>query len=49
MEISASIKRLETTLPEKYRLAEGNCMFNGVIFEIDDENNKVNNIKTIQC
>ena len=49
MEISASIKRLETTLPEKYRLAEGNCMFNGVIFDIDDETNKVNNLKTIQC
>lgn len=49
MEISASIKRLETTLPEKYRLAEGNCMFNGVIFEIDDETNKVIHVKTIQC
>ena len=49
MEISASIKRLETTLPEKYRLAEGNCMFNGVIFEIDDNTNKVVSIKSIQC
>lgn len=49
MEISASIKRLETTLPEKYRLAEGNCMFNGVIFDIDDKTNKVVNVKTIQC
>ena len=49
MEISASIKRLETTLPEKYRLAEGNCILNGVIFEIDDKTNKVINVKTIQC
>ena len=49
MEISASIKRLETTLPEKYKLAEGNCMFNGVIFEVDDKTNKVINIKSIQC
>lgn len=49
MEISASIKRLETTLPEKYRLAEGNCILNGVIFEINDQTNKVINIKTIQC
>ena len=48
MEISASIKRLETTLPEKYRLAEGDCMLNAVIFEIDDETNKVTNIKAIQ-
>jgi len=49
MDISASIKRLETTLPEKYKLAEGNCKFNGVIFEIDDENNKVISVETIQC
>jgi metallophosphoesterase (TIGR00282 family) len=48
MEISASIKRLETTMPEKYRLAEGNCKLNGVIFEVDDNTNKVINIKTIQ-
>lgn len=48
MEISASIKRLETSLPEKYRLAEGNCMLNGVIFEIDDETNKVTSLRAIQ-
>ena len=48
MEISASIKRLETTLPEKYKLAEGDCMFNGVIFEIDEETNKVISVKTVQ-
>ena len=49
MDISASIKRLETTMPEKYRLAEGDCKLNGVIFEVDDNTNKVVNIKTIQC
>ncbi len=48
MDIEASIKRLETTLPEKYKLAEGNCILNGVIFEIDDNTNKVLKIKTIQ-
>ena len=48
MDISASIKRLETTMPEKYRLAEGNCKLNGVIFEVDDSTNKVTNIKTIK-
>lgn len=48
MDISASIKRLETTLPEKYKLAEGNCILNGVVFEIDDITNKVINIKSIQ-
>ena len=47
MEISASIKRFETTLPEKYRLADGDCIFNAVIFEIDDNTNKVKTIKRI--
>ena len=47
MDIKASIKRFETTLPEKYKLAEGDCIFNAVIFEIDDETNKVTHIKRI--
>ena len=47
MDIQASIKRFETTLPEKYKLAEGNCIFNAVIFEIDDNTNKVKSIKRI--
>ena len=41
MDISASLKRFETTLPEKYKLAEGECILNAVEFEIDDETNKV--------
>ena len=49
MDIYASIKRFETTLPEKYKLAEGDCIFNGVIFEVDDKTNKVIDIKAIQC
>ena len=28
MDIEASIKRFETSLPEKYKVAEGNGMFN---------------------
>ena len=47
MDIKASIKRFETTLPEKYKLAEGDCIFNAVIFEINDETNKVTHIKRI--
>ena len=47
MDIKASIKRFETTLPEKYKLAEGDCIFNAVIFDIDDETNKVTEIKRI--
>ena len=47
MDIKASIKRFETTLPEKYKLAEGDCIFNAVIFDIDDGANKVTDIKRI--
>ena len=48
MNIESSLKRFETGLPEKYKIAEGDCIFNGVIFEINDETNKVINIKRIQ-
>ena len=48
MDIKASIKRFETTLPEKYKLAEGECMLNAVEFEVDDNTNKVISIKRIQ-
>ena len=47
MDIKASIKRFETTLPERYKIAEGRCIFNGVIFEIDDKTSKVINIRRI--
>ena len=47
MDIHASIKRFETTLPEKYKLAEGDCIFNAVIFDIDDNTNKVKEIRRI--
>lgn len=44
MDVSASLKRFETTLPEKYKLADGNCMLNGCIFEINDESCRVEKI-----
>lgn len=47
MDVEASIKRFETTLPEKYKLAEGECILNGVIFNVDDVTNKVTDIKRI--
>ena len=47
MDIKASLKRFETTLPERYKIAEGKCIFNGVIFEIDEKNCKVKSIKRI--
>lgn len=49
MNILASIKRFETTLPERYKIADGDCMLNGVLFDIDDKNNKVKKIKRIQA
>lgn len=48
MEISVSIKRFETTLPERYKIAGGECIFNGVIFDIDDNTNKVKEIKRVK-
>lgn len=47
MDVNVSIKRFETTLPEKYKLADGECILNAVIFDIDDKTNKVINIKRI--
>ena len=47
MNIQASLKRFETTLPEKYKLAEGVCILNAVVFEIDDETNKAKSIERI--
>lgn len=48
MNIESSLKRFETGLPEKYKIAESECMLNGVIFEIDDNTNKAIGIKRIQ-
>lgn len=47
MEVNASIKRFETTLPERYKIAEGECILNGCIFDIDDETCKVKSITRI--
>ena len=47
MNIEASLKRFVTTLPEKYKVADGDAMLNGVIFEINDENCRINKIKRI--
>ena len=47
MDEKVSFKRFETTLPEKYKLEEGECILNAVELEIDDTSNKVTNIKRI--
>ena len=47
MDINASIKRFETSLPEKYKIAEGKAKFNSCLFEIDDDTNMVIDVKRI--
>ena len=47
MDINASLKRFVTTLPERYKMATGECIFNGCIFDIDDETCQVNKITRI--
>ena len=37
MDISASIKRFLTSLPERYKLADGPAILNGCVFEINDD------------
>lgn len=44
MDISASLKRFVTTLPERYKLATGESIFNGCIFDINDETCQVEKI-----
>ena len=44
MDKQASIKRFVTTLPEKYRLAEGECKLNSCLFELDDETCRINKV-----
>jgi len=41
MDKQASIKRFVTSLPERYKLAEGVCKLEGCIFEIEEAHNKV--------
>ena len=48
MDIKVSIKRFETTLPERYKIAVGENIFNGVIFNVDESTNKVTKIERIR-
>ena len=47
MDIDASVKRFVTSLPERYKLADGPCKLNGCIFEIDDETCRTKSINRI--
>lgn len=44
MDIEVSFKRFITSMPERYKIAEGECSLNSCIFEIDDENCNIKNI-----
>lgn len=47
MDINASIKRFLTSLPERYKLAEGECMFNGCIIELNEDNCRAKSIERV--
>lgn len=49
MDVEVSIKRFETSLPEKYKIADGKAKFNSCMFEIDDKTNKVKCIERINA
>lgn len=40
MDAKTSIRRFVTSLPERYKLADGEAKLNGCVFEIDDKTNK---------
>ena len=44
MDVKVSIKRFVTSLPERYKLAEGDAILNGCVFEIDDKTLKTTNV-----
>lgn len=47
MDVAASVKRFVTSLPERYKLAEGECMFNGCVIEINEETCRATSIERI--
>ena len=47
MDVDVSIKRFLTSLPERYKLAEGECIFNACIFSINDENCRTEKVTRI--
>lgn len=47
MDINVSFKRFTTSLPERYKMAEGEGMFNSFLFEVDNVTNKVTKMQRI--
>ena len=48
MNIQSSIKRFETALPERYKIAEGDCILNAVVFDIDEKTGKTRSCTRIR-
>lgn len=44
MDVDVSLKRFLTCMPEKYKMAQGECIFNGCIFELNDNTGKIEGI-----
>ena len=47
MDVEVSLKRFQTSLPERYKTAEGEAKLNACLFEIDDTTNKIVKITRI--
>ena len=47
MDVDASIKRFVTTLPERYKSADGDSFLNGCIFEINEDNCRITKINRL--
>ena len=47
MDKEAALKRFLTSIPERYKLADGKCMINAVVFDINDKTGKVEDIYRI--
>ena len=48
LEYDVALKRFLTQIPERYSCAEGEYIFNGVVFKVDDTSNRVVAIDRIQ-
>ncbi len=47
MDVQVSVKRFVTSLPEKYKVAEGRSKLNSIMFVVNDNTNEVMEIKRI--
>ncbi len=47
MDKDVALRRFLTSIPERYKLAEGECMLNAAVFDIDNETKKTTSIHRI--